>query len=250
MKIYFAYYYGAAFLIWIFRAWYRTKSLKIRCILFAISPWLLRCSRYQPAKHTNIRTVLTQSCPAPGLFLSIGYQYRNWQLIRNSIFTAKDAILLCLALFMCSETCPLRMFQNQQNYVYVFTKDINLMEKKRICNHLSISCQYSPSSPFYLVYLFEWRSGKYISSVASNSKESLFRQIKEYAHLNEQEQADLRKFILWILSVSPLSRSHKPVCVSPATIVMCLPAGSYPVAISDLLLWAEWARRKFFEPYL
>jgi hypothetical protein len=88
------------------------------------------------------------------------------------------------------------MFQNQQNYVYVFTKDINLMEKKRICNHLSISCQYSPSSPFYLVYLFEWRSGKYIFSVASNSKESLFRQIKEYAHLNEQEQADLRKFIL------------------------------------------------------
>ena len=49
---------------------------------------------------------------------------------------------------------------------------------------------------FYLVYLFEWRSGKYISSVASNSQESLFRQIKEYAHLNEQEQADLRKFIL------------------------------------------------------
>jgi len=139
-------------------------------------------------KHKNS---FDSKLPRTGAF------FKHWLSVpKLTVNTAKDAILLCLALFMCSETCPLRMFQNQQNYVYVFTKDINLMEKKRICNHLSISCQYSPSSPFYLVYLFEWRSGKYISSVASNSKESLFRQIKEYAHLNEQEQADLRKFIL------------------------------------------------------
>ena len=70
------------------------------------------------------------------------------------------------------------------------------MEKQRICNHLSISYQYSPLSPFYLVHIYEWRSGEYISSVASNSKESLFRQIKEYAQLNEQEQVHLRRFIL------------------------------------------------------
>lgn len=72
------------------------------------------------------------------------------------------------------------------------------MEKKRICNHLSISYQCSKSSPFYLVYIFEWRTGNYISSVASNSKESLLKQIEEYAQLNEQEQAHLRNFILQI----------------------------------------------------
>ncbi len=77
-----------------------------------------------------------------------------------------------------------------------FSKDIHYMDKKRICNHLSISYQYSPSSPFCLVYIYQWPSGEYISSVASNSKESLLRQIKEYAHLNEQEQVDLRRFIL------------------------------------------------------
>jgi len=99
------------------------------------------------------------------------------------------------------------------------------MEKQRICNHLSISYQYSPSSPFYLVYIYKWRSGEYLSSVASNSKESLFRQIKEYAQLNEQEQAHLRRFILWILSFSPLSQILKSVSISHATIVMCLPAG-------------------------
>jgi len=70
------------------------------------------------------------------------------------------------------------------------------MEKKKICNHLSISYQYSESSPFYLVFLFEWRTGNYISSVASNSKGSLLKQIKEYAQLNEQEQSDLRRFII------------------------------------------------------
>jgi len=81
-------------------------------------------------------------------------------------------------------------------YIYFFGNNVNYMEKQRICNHLSISYQYSPSSPFYLVYIYEWRSGEYLSSVASNSKESLFRQIKEYAQLNEQEQAHLRRFIL------------------------------------------------------
>ena len=81
-------------------------------------------------------------------------------------------------------------------YIYFFSNDITHMEKKRICNHLSIRYQYSPSSPFYLVYIYEWRSGKYMSSVASNSKESLFKQLKEYAQLNEQEQAHLRRFIL------------------------------------------------------
>ena len=81
--------------------------------------------------------------------------------------------------------------------IYIFfSNDITHMEKKRICNHLSIRYQYSPSSPFYLVYIYEWRSGKYMFSVASNSKESLFKQLKEYAQLNEQEQAHLRRFIL------------------------------------------------------
>ncbi|QXZ21805.1 hypothetical protein [Lelliottia amnigena] len=112
------------------------------------------------------------------------------------------------------------------NYVYIFSsKDINQMEKKRICNPLSISRQYSPSSLFHLVYLFEWRSRKYISSVASNGKESLFKKIKQYAQLNEQEQAHLRRFILRIVAVSSLSKIHKTVCSSPAAIVMCLPAG-------------------------
>jgi len=87
-------------------------------------------------------------------------------------------------------------FRISKTIYLFFSKNINHVEKQRICNHLSISYKYSPSSLFYRVYLFEWRSGKYISSVASNSKESLLREIKQYAHLNEQEQADLRRFIL------------------------------------------------------
>lgn len=69
------------------------------------------------------------------------------------------------------------------------------MEKKRICNNFSINYQYSTASTLFLVSFFEWRTGCYVSSMMSNNKESLIKQISEYARLNEQEEIQLRKII-------------------------------------------------------
>lgn len=69
------------------------------------------------------------------------------------------------------------------------------MEKKRICNNLSIHYQSSLTSPLFFVSIFERRTGRYVSSLLSNNKESLIRQISEYAQLNEQEEIQLREII-------------------------------------------------------
>lgn len=70
------------------------------------------------------------------------------------------------------------------------------MEKKRICNNFSINYQYSRKSPFFLVSVFEWTTGLYVSSLMSNDKESLIKQLVEYAQLNGQEEIQLRKIII------------------------------------------------------
>ena len=69
------------------------------------------------------------------------------------------------------------------------------MEKKRICNDLSINYQYSKTSPLFLVSVFEWKTGCYVSSLMSNNKESLIKQIVEYAKLSKQEEIQMRKII-------------------------------------------------------
>lgn len=69
------------------------------------------------------------------------------------------------------------------------------MEKKRICNDISIHYQYSKTTLLFLVSFFEWRTDCYVSSMMSNNKESLIKQISEYAKLNEQEEIQLRKII-------------------------------------------------------
>lgn len=113
---------------------------------------MLRCSGNQRTKHISIRKVLTQSCPTSGLFFSINYRYRNWKLIRNGIFTAQDVILLCLVLFRFSETCPVIMPQNQQNYVYIFfLVTILLIWKKR---ESAITSLFVISTPHPLLFIW------------------------------------------------------------------------------------------------
>lgn len=70
------------------------------------------------------------------------------------------------------------------------------MEKKTICNNFSINYQYSRKSPLSLVSVFEWTTGLYVSSLMSNDKESLIKQLVEYAQLNGQEEIQLRKMII------------------------------------------------------
>lgn len=69
------------------------------------------------------------------------------------------------------------------------------MVTKKICNHLSIHYQHSTASTLFLVSFFEWQTGCYVSSMMSNNKESLIKQISEYARLNEQEEILMRKII-------------------------------------------------------
>jgi len=79
---------------------------------------VFRQSTYEAHKH---KKSFDSKLPHIGAFFQHYYRYRNWQLIRNGLFTAQEVILLCLALFMCYETCPVLMLQNQQNYVYIFS---------------------------------------------------------------------------------------------------------------------------------
>jgi hypothetical protein len=51
------------------------------------------------------------------------------------------------------------------------------------------------NNTLFFVSVFEWRTGCYVSSMMSNNKESLIKQISEYARLNEQEEIQLRKII-------------------------------------------------------
>lgn len=44
--------------------------------------------------------------------------------------------------------------------------------------------------------VFEWTTGLYVSSLMSNDKESLIKQLVEYAQLNGQEEIQLRKIII------------------------------------------------------
>ncbi|MBM3071669.1 hypothetical protein [Lelliottia sp. RWM.1] len=70
------------------------------------------------------------------------------------------------------------------------------MDKLKISGKISITYQYSKSSPLYLVSLFDTSTGNYLSSIMSNNKESVILQIKEYAHLSEHELTQLRKAII------------------------------------------------------
>lgn len=70
------------------------------------------------------------------------------------------------------------------------------MEKANLNNNISISYQFSRSSSVYLASFFDAKTGAYISSVMSNNKESLIKQIEAYAQLDESEQAQLRKLII------------------------------------------------------
>ncbi|BBS37831.1 hypothetical protein ACHHY8_13915 [Enterobacter cloacae complex sp. 2024EL-00215] len=70
------------------------------------------------------------------------------------------------------------------------------MEKIKISNNISIFYQFSRSSSVYLASLFDANTGDYISSVMSNNKESLIKQVEAYAQLDENEQAQLRKLII------------------------------------------------------
>lgn len=70
------------------------------------------------------------------------------------------------------------------------------MEKQKICAHLSINYSNSNSSSLHLVSLFELSTGNYIFSMMSNDKESLIKQIEQFAKLNDRQLAHLRKIII------------------------------------------------------
>lgn len=110
---------------------------------------VFRQSTYEAHKH---KKSFDSKLPHIGAFFQHYYRYRNWQLFRNGLFTAQEVILLCLALFRFSETCPVIMPQNQQNYVYIFfLVTILLIWKKR---ESAITSLFVISTPHPLLFIW------------------------------------------------------------------------------------------------
>lgn len=69
------------------------------------------------------------------------------------------------------------------------------MEKKKISDNISISYQHSKLSSIHFASIYDRRTGSYIISLMTNNRESLIKQITDYAKLDEQAQTQLRKII-------------------------------------------------------